>query len=122
MMVRPAFGIPGMMMSLPAIDPAPLSIDTDGAVRVGGTRVTLDTVIHAFRDGATPEEIVEQYPSIGLDIAYHVIGYYLKNRATVDAYLAEREQKHTRVKIENETRWKPAGTRERLMARRQAAG
>jgi hypothetical protein len=40
------------MTSLPAIDPAPLSIDTDGAVRVGGTRVTLDTVVRAFRHSA----------------------------------------------------------------------
>ena len=42
--------------------PLPLTMDTDGVVRVGGTRVTLDTIIYAFLDGATAEEIVQQYP------------------------------------------------------------
>lgn len=39
-------------------DPVPLDTDRDGVFRVGGTRVTLDTVVGAFTDGATPEEIV----------------------------------------------------------------
>ena len=42
-------------------DPAPLVIDADGVVRVGGTRVRLDTIIHAFNEGATAEEILQQY-------------------------------------------------------------
>ena len=37
-------------------DPIPLQTDADGVVRVGGTRVTLDTVVAAFADGATAEE------------------------------------------------------------------
>ena len=61
-------------------EPAPIAADAHGAYRVGGTRVTLDTVIAAFHDGATPEEIVEQYPAIGLDHAYAVIGYYLRHQ------------------------------------------
>ena len=40
----------------------PLQADADGAVRVGKTRVTLDTVVAAFSDGATAEEIVQRYP------------------------------------------------------------
>jgi hypothetical protein len=36
----------------------PLQADADGAVRVGKTRVTLDTVVAAFSNGATAEEIV----------------------------------------------------------------
>ncbi len=31
--------------------PAPLRTDADGNVRVGGTRVTLDTVVEAFVRG-----------------------------------------------------------------------
>ena len=41
-------------------EPAPLTINPDGVVKVGGTRVTLDTVIFVFKQGATAEEIV--YP------------------------------------------------------------
>jgi hypothetical protein len=46
-------------MSLLIIDtPIPLKTDSDGVVRVGNTRVTLDTVIGSFKEGATAEEIV----------------------------------------------------------------
>ncbi|MEW5830264.1 MAG: DUF433 domain-containing protein, partial [Chloroflexota bacterium] len=44
--------------------PLPLAVDIDGVVRISGTRVTLDTVIYAFLDGATAEEIAQQYPSL----------------------------------------------------------
>ena len=45
-----------------AAEPIPLEADSDGVVRVGGTRVTLGTVVAAFQEGATAEEIVFQYP------------------------------------------------------------
>ena len=45
-------------------EPVPLAADRDGVMRVGGTRVTLDTVVAAFREGATAEEITQQYPSL----------------------------------------------------------
>jgi Protein of unknown function (DUF433) len=45
-------------------EPAPLETDTDGVVRVGKTRVTLDTVVSVFKQGTTAEEIVYRYPSM----------------------------------------------------------
>ncbi len=54
-------------------EPVPLLTDKDGVVRVGGTRVTLDTVVAAFKEGATAEEIVQQYPSLELADVYAVI-------------------------------------------------
>jgi hypothetical protein len=45
---------------------APIRTDADGVIRVDGTRVTLDTVVATFDAGATPEEIVQQYPSVAL--------------------------------------------------------
>ena len=52
-----------------AAEPIPLEADGEGVVRVGGTRVTLDTVVAAFNEGATAEEIVYQYPSLDLAAA-----------------------------------------------------
>ncbi len=52
----------------------PLTVDDDGVIRVGRTHVTLDTVITAFLDGATAEEIAQQYPSLDLADVYSVIG------------------------------------------------
>jgi uncharacterized protein (DUF433 family) len=60
------------------IEPVPLATDAGSVVRVGGTRVTLDTVVTAFEEGATAEEIVHQYPSLKLADIYAVIGYYLR--------------------------------------------
>ncbi len=100
-----------------ATDPIPLSSDSDGVVRVSNTRVTLDTVITAFLEGATAEEIVEQYPSLELADVYSVIGYYLRRKTEVDAYLKIRQERAAQVRQENERRFNPIGIRSRLMAR-----
>ncbi|MGA2133954.1 MAG: DUF433 domain-containing protein [Bryobacteraceae bacterium] len=44
------------------IETIPMVTGDDGVIRVSGTRVTLDSILLAFNDGATPEEIAEQYP------------------------------------------------------------
>ena len=96
----------------------PLTIDTDGVVRVGKTRVTLDTVISAFLDGATAEEITHQYPSLDLADVYSVIAYYLRRRAEVDAYLQRWQQQAEEIRKQNEAQFDPSGIRDRLLARR----
>ena len=98
--------------------PPPLSVNADGAVRIGKTRVTLDTLVTAFNEGATAEEIVHQYPSLSLADIYSTIGYYLQHRDEVDAYLRERERNAEQVQKENEARFDPSGIRARLLARR----
>ncbi|MBW4625613.1 MAG: DUF433 domain-containing protein [Brasilonema octagenarum HA4186-MV1] len=70
----------------------PLSQDTTGAIRVGNTRVLLELVIHAFQDGASAESIVQRYSSLSLSDVYLTIGYYLRHRDAVEAYLEQREQ------------------------------
>jgi uncharacterized protein (DUF433 family) len=101
---------------------APLQTDRDGVIRVGKTRVTLDTVIQAFNEGATPEEIAQQYPSLDLTDIYATIAFYLRHREAVEAYLAERAQLAQTVRRENEARCDPAGVRARLLARRATGG
>jgi uncharacterized protein (DUF433 family) len=59
-------------------EPALLVLDADGVARIGATRVTLDTLVAAFEEGATAEEIVRQYPSLQLADVCSVIGYYLR--------------------------------------------
>ena len=98
--------------------PLPLTVDTDNVVRVGATRVTLDTLVAAFSEGATPEEMAFQYPSLGLSDIYAVISYYLQHRAEVDAYLAAWNAEASKQRLRNEARFDPAGVRARLLARR----
>jgi uncharacterized protein (DUF433 family) len=105
-----------------AAEPIPLVTDADSVVRIGGTRVTLDTLVAAFREGATAETIAEQYPSLQLDQVYTVIGYYLRHQGEVDAYLQRRQQEAAQVRQENEARCPPIGIRDRLLARRSSQG
>jgi uncharacterized protein (DUF433 family) len=100
-------------------DPVPLEADQDGVMRVGSTRVTLDTVVAAFREGATAEEITQQYPSLGLADVYAVIGYYLRHRPEVDDYLQGQRGRANEVRATDEASFDPAGVRDRLLARRK---
>jgi uncharacterized protein (DUF433 family) len=95
----------------------PLMTNADGVIRVGKTRVTLDTVIAAFQDGATAEEITQQYPSLDLADVYSVIAYYLRRRTEVEAYQRQRQTQAEKVRKENEARFDPSGIRDRLIAR-----
>jgi uncharacterized protein (DUF433 family) len=103
-------------------EPIPLAVGSDGVVRVGGTRVTLDTVVAAFLEGATAEEIAQQYPVLELADVYSVIGYYLRRRSEVEAYLQRRHGQARALQAETEARFDPVGVRERLLARRTKGG
>ncbi|MEY2857049.1 MAG: hypothetical protein RLZZ74_1361 [Cyanobacteriota bacterium] len=100
-----------------ALEPAPIETDSHDVVRVAKTRVTLDTVVTAFLEGCTPEEIGEQYPSLQLPDKYLVIGYYLRHQDQVHAYLTERQRQVKVIRQEAEQRCSPIGIRDRLLAR-----
>ena len=90
-----------------------------GVLRVTGTRVSLDSIIYAFDVGATPEEIIQQYPTLDLKDVYAVISYYLQNQDEVKQYLAQRQVEHLELKRELEAKFNPNGLRERLLARKR---
>ena len=110
------------MILSPTPEVIPLAEDADGVMRIGNTRVMLDTVIAAFTDGATAEEIVQQYPALHLADVYSVLGYYLRHTAEVAAYLQQRRAQRDTVRQQNEGRFDPHGVRERLLARRGSHG
>jgi len=89
-----------------------------GVLRIGDSRVSLDTVITAFGQGATPEQIVEDYDSLELAEVYAVISYYLQNRDEVENYLARRKVQRERLRRQIESHSNPQGIREKLLARR----
>lgn len=95
----------------------PLKADQNGVMRVGNTRITLDTIVYAFNEGHTAEEIVSHYPALKLADVYAVISYYLNNQATVNDYLQQQE-------VESEEIWRVMESspdyqlfRDRLLAR-----
>lgn len=119
-LVRPCWLDYGVAVSLTIeqTQPIPLATSSDGIIRVAGTRVTLDTVAEAFQDGATAEEIAQQYPILSLADVYSVLGYLLRHQAEVAAYLDQRAEHRTTLRRENERRFDPQGVRGRLLARR----
>lgn len=95
----------------------PLSIAEGGAIRVSGTRVSLDSIVYAFRNGASAESIAESYPTVTLADVYTVIGYYLSHRGEVDEYLSHRESEASKLEAEVKTSQDAIDWRERLLAR-----
>lgn len=58
----------------------PLKMDEHGTIRVGDTRVTLDTVIGEYLNGASAEVIAGAYNTLSLADVYASIAYYLRHR------------------------------------------
>jgi uncharacterized protein (DUF433 family) len=100
--------------------PPPLTLK-DGVIRVEGTRVSLETIVYAFDRGASPEEIVESYPTLDLAAVYATLAYVLHNREEVDRYVEHRRAEADRLRAEIEQRFPQDGLRARLIARRAAA-
>ncbi len=92
----------------------PITKDEGGVLHVAGTRVTLDCVVRMFDEGASPEEIAEEYDSIKLDDVYAVITYYLRHQEAVKAYLLEQEKESesAQKKFQNAI---PRGLRNKLL-------
>jgi len=99
--------------------PVPLNADAHGVLRVGNTRVSLDTVVYAFNQGSTPEEIIADYSTLDLADVYAVITYYLQNQVEVEDYLRQRQSERDELRREVEARFPQVGLRDRLLARRQ---
>ena len=55
--------------------------------RIAGTRVSLDSVVYAFRRGAQPESIQRSFPSLSLEQIYGAITFYLAHQEEIDQYL-----------------------------------
>ena len=104
------------------LDPPPsvLQMDESGTIRVAGTRITLDTLIGAYKRGDTPQEIAEGFPSLGLAVIYSVIAYYLHHQAELDQYLEEGEREAEKHRQDFENDPKNTTFRAKLIARRDA--
>ena len=64
----------------------------NGGYYVSGTRVSLDSIVYAYRRGESAESIRQNFPSLSLVHVYGAITFYLSNQRAVDAYLIEAEK------------------------------
>jgi uncharacterized protein (DUF433 family) len=97
---------------------APLNQDADGTVRVTGSRVTLDTIVSAFKRGGTAEQIQDSFPSLSLSQVYGAIAWFMDHQDEAEAYLKERQTEADAIRQEIESQPNYAESRETLRQRR----
>ncbi len=89
--------------------------DEHGVLRVGDTRVMIDSVLAGFHQGDSAETIREDYPALSLEEVYGAIADYLANRAELDIYLRRQDDVWVRERTRAEARTNPVRERLRML-------
>ena len=112
------------MVALEETISVPLTVTEFGTIRIKGSRVSLDSVVHHFKLGATAEQIVQSFPSLSLGDVYWAIAYYLTHREDVESYLVQQEKEADALQEQLESRPEYQTTvaelRSRILARKSA--
>ena len=89
----------------------------DDGYCISGTRVSLDSIVYAFRRGASPETIKSSFPALTLEQVYGAITYYLSKQTEIDEYLRQSEEAYeaTRQANHDQLRREKPALYERLM-------
>ena len=69
--------------------PSFLTRDPAGEIRFLGHRIGLYHVVQYYGEGYSAEMLACQYPTLPLGLIHNAIGFYLENKAEVDAYVAD---------------------------------
>lgn len=85
-------------------DAVPLVHWGDGSVRVKGSRLLLAMIVTSLQQGNTPDQIHDSFPAASVFQIKGVIDWYLNNKSEADAYLAEREARGERLRLEIQSR------------------
>lgn len=95
----------------------PLRWDEAGGIRIGSSRVTLDSLLATYHNGSTPEEIAIQYSVLHLEDIYSTIAYYLNHRQEIDNYLEQRNQQAQQLRQQLTQKHNLVDLRQRLLTR-----
>jgi len=87
-----------------------------GGYRIAGTRVSLDSIVHAWWEGRLPEAIVADFPNLTLEQVHGAIAFYLAHRVEIDKYLAEQDARWRDFQTESAARLAPLVQRMRSAA------
>jgi len=69
----------------------------NGGYYVTGSRISLDSVVYLYRDGASPEAIQDDFPSLTIDQIKGAISFYLAHKQEVDDNIREGEAQIERL-------------------------
>ena len=105
--------------------PVPLRDDGHGGLRVGQTRVSLESVWQMHQQGASPADIVRAFDTLQLADVHAVLAWALRHSEDVGTYLKRRDEEAAQIRrqLENAgltpTREESAELKEKLMAWRK---
>jgi uncharacterized protein (DUF433 family) len=91
-------------------------------IRIRGTRIGIETVVHEYERGHTPDEIVARYPGLSLSGVFATLAYYLENKEAVDAYLATQREVSRRSRVQQDRSPSPGIARLRALKRAGSNG
>lgn len=106
-------------MTIQAESP-PLQMDDSGTLRVGGTRVALETIIELYKNGYSADQLAGAYSSVSLADVHTVIGYYLRHRQEVETYLQRQNREAAEIRRDIEAIPGNAELRQRLQSIKRA--
>jgi uncharacterized protein (DUF433 family) len=72
----------------------------NGGYYIAGSRVSLDSIVFGFLDGASPESIQQSFPALTLEQVYGGITFYLANRTEVDEFLEDADRDFEKLRLE----------------------
>jgi uncharacterized protein (DUF433 family) len=79
----------------------------EGGWRIAESRVSLDSLVDAYWEGQSPEAIAEDFRSLSLEQIHGAIAFYLRNRKTIDVYLAGQEGRWEQLRQDSEAKHSP---------------
>lgn len=110
------------MTTLEKTQTLPLRLTEDGTIRIADSRVSLDSVVHHYKLGASAEQIAQKFPALDLADVYAAITYYLNHEETIEEYLRQQEAEGDEVQNEIESapqhQKTAAALRARVLARK----
>ena len=95
-------------------------VDEHGVMRIGHSRVMLDSIVAGFEQGHSPETLQRQYPTLSLEEVYGAITYYLAHTDQVHAYLKRQDELWEAWRAKSATRSSPVVERLRALRATQA--
>lgn len=97
---------------------APLTQLPNGAIRVTGTRVTLDTLMVSIKKGYTAEKINYCFPSVSVAQISSIMAWYRNHEAETEEYLLTQEAEAEKLRQEIESQPGYAALQEKIRQRR----
>jgi uncharacterized protein (DUF433 family) len=87
----------------------------EGAWRIADSRVSLDSVVHAYLEGQSPEAIALDFPALSLEQIHGSLAFYLRHRTEIHQYLMNQDARWERLRQESEAAHGPLLNRIRAL-------